>query len=76
MAGPLERRVPGGFRRLSVVQFARVVDVPPKAQGFANLASVQTLARMPKRFVRLHGVHCHCPARGIAHRHAHPHILA
>ena len=34
--------VPGESRRLSLAQFARLADVPPEAQWFANLGSLQT----------------------------------
>ena len=42
MAKPTDLMVPGESRRLSLVQFARLVDVPPEAQWFANLDSFQT----------------------------------
>ncbi|MCU1533453.1 MAG: hypothetical protein JWO49_3024 [Arthrobacter sp.] len=48
MAEPMEPKglmAPGGFRRISVVQSARLADVPSEAQWFANLTSVQTQAR-------------------------------
>jgi hypothetical protein len=70
MAEPM---APGRSRQLFVAQFARLADVPPEVQQFASLASVQSYARLPKQSTHLHGVHRHCPARGIAHRHARPH---
>jgi len=42
MAEPTDLMAPGESRRLSLVQFARLADVPPEAQWFANLDSRQT----------------------------------
>ena len=42
MAEPTDLMVPGESRRLSLAQFARLADVPPEAQWFANLTSSQT----------------------------------
>ena len=38
MEDPTGLMVPGESRRLSLVQFARLADVSPEAQWFANLA--------------------------------------
>ena len=35
----MELMAPGRSRRICVTQFARLVDVAPEAQGFANLAN-------------------------------------
>ncbi|MBC7600045.1 MAG: tyrosine-type recombinase/integrase [Polaromonas sp.] len=42
MAQPTDLMVPGESRRLYLTQFARLVDVPPEVQWFANLGNVQT----------------------------------
>ena len=42
MAQPTDLMVPGESRRLYLAQFARLVDVPPEVQWFANLGNVQT----------------------------------
>jgi len=39
---PTDLTVPSESRRLSLAQFARLADVPPEAQWFANLTSSQT----------------------------------
>lgn len=42
MAKASDLMAPGESRRLSLAQFARLADVPPEAQWFANLGSSQT----------------------------------
>ena len=39
MEEPTDLMAPSESRRLSLAQFARLADVPPEAQGFANLAN-------------------------------------
>ena len=39
MAEPTDLMVPGESHRLSLAQFARLANVPPEAQWFANLAN-------------------------------------
>ena len=46
-------------RILSAPEFVRFADVPPEAQWFANLCSVQTRRAYPKRPASFHGLHRH-----------------
>jgi hypothetical protein len=39
MAELMKLMAPGRSRRICVTQFARLIDVAPEAQGFANLAN-------------------------------------
>ena len=61
MTEPTDLMAPSESRRLYLAQSQRLADVPPGAQWFANLDSVQT-ERVPNRPARLYGVHRHCSA--------------